>query len=325
MAERGLGVRSRPVPEFLHKHPDLKDLFERIAEEKSLLPAVVEKDYWIMHCLWGLQQSGLRFEMKGGTSLSKGWQVIDRFSEDIDIAFDVLETLSLKGKKAAQVTARKEHFDGLAAKIKIPDIAVERNAALDDEEVKNGAISLRYSSLFAVVAGLRQEVLLEVGFEATAPNEGRDFTSWALERAHAAGIPDLTDNRARGVACFNPEYTFVDKLQTICRKFRQYRDRGHGDVERPRQFLRHYYDLYRLMEVERVQKFIGTKDYLAYRKMKLKVADAAEFDSKNAFILTPELFVEFEKEYPQMNAILIPPYPSFKEIMDRIRKQAPNF
>jgi hypothetical protein len=313
------------VPEFLHKHPDLKDLFEQIADEKSLLPAVVEKDYWIMHCLWGLQQSGLRFEMKGGTSLSKGWQVIDRFSEDIDIAFDVPEKLSLKGKKAAQVTARKDYFDGLAQKIRIPDIDVERNAALDDEEVKNGAISLRYGSLFAAAAGLRQEVLLEVGFEATAPNEGRNFTSWALDRARTVGIPHLTDNRALGVICFNPEYTFVDKLQTICRKFRQYRDRDSKDGERPRQFLRHYYDLYRMLEVERVQKFIGTEDYLVYREKKLKVADAAEFESKKAFKLSPELYEEFEKEYPEMNAILIPPYPSFKEIFERIREQAPNF
>ena len=38
-----------------------------------------------MHCLWGLQQQGFQFELKGGTSLSKGFGIIERFSEDIDI------------------------------------------------------------------------------------------------------------------------------------------------------------------------------------------------------------------------------------------------
>ncbi len=76
------------MPEFLHTLSDVKMLFELIAAEKGLRPAVVEKYYWIMHCLWGLQQVGLQFEMKGGTSLSKGWRVVNRFSEGIDIRFD---------------------------------------------------------------------------------------------------------------------------------------------------------------------------------------------------------------------------------------------
>jgi hypothetical protein len=41
-------------------------------------PALVEKDYWIMHAVFGLKQLGLRFELKGGTSLSKGFGVIPR-------------------------------------------------------------------------------------------------------------------------------------------------------------------------------------------------------------------------------------------------------
>ncbi|MCC2624906.1 MAG: hypothetical protein K0R14_779 [Burkholderiales bacterium] len=72
-------------PIFLHQIPDIKDLIEIVAKERQLLPIIVEKDYWIMHCLWGLQQQDIRFELKGGTSLSKGFNIIDRFSEDIDI------------------------------------------------------------------------------------------------------------------------------------------------------------------------------------------------------------------------------------------------
>jgi predicted nucleotidyltransferase component of viral defense system len=41
-----------------------------------------------MHGLWGLAQQGFTFELKGGTSLSKGFRLIDRFSEDIDILIE---------------------------------------------------------------------------------------------------------------------------------------------------------------------------------------------------------------------------------------------
>jgi predicted nucleotidyltransferase component of viral defense system len=64
---------------FFHSRPDARELFETLAAHKNLPPAVVEKDYWVMHCLWGLKQLGLNFEMKGGTSLSKGWGVIERY------------------------------------------------------------------------------------------------------------------------------------------------------------------------------------------------------------------------------------------------------
>ena len=71
--------------EFLHERPDFSKLIELVSDERNILPQLVEKDYWIMHCLWGLQQCGYDFELKGGTSLSKGFDLIHRFSEDIDI------------------------------------------------------------------------------------------------------------------------------------------------------------------------------------------------------------------------------------------------
>ena len=68
--------------DVLHNHPQFADLIRIVAAEKGIDPGLVEKDYWIMHCLYGLQQLGLTFELKGGTSLSKGFQIINRFSED---------------------------------------------------------------------------------------------------------------------------------------------------------------------------------------------------------------------------------------------------
>ncbi len=62
--------------DYLHNHPEFADLIRIVAQDKGIDPALVEKDYWIMHCLYGLQRLGLNFELKGGTSLSKGFQII---------------------------------------------------------------------------------------------------------------------------------------------------------------------------------------------------------------------------------------------------------
>jgi predicted nucleotidyltransferase component of viral defense system len=70
--------------DYLHNHPQFGELIRIVAEEKGIDPSLVEKGYWIMHCLYGLQQLKMKFELKGGTSLSKGHKIIGRFSEDID-------------------------------------------------------------------------------------------------------------------------------------------------------------------------------------------------------------------------------------------------
>jgi predicted nucleotidyltransferase component of viral defense system len=62
---------------YLYHHKDFVDLIRIVASEQGIAPVLVEKDYWIMHCLYGLQQLGLKFELKGGTSLSKGFGIIN--------------------------------------------------------------------------------------------------------------------------------------------------------------------------------------------------------------------------------------------------------
>jgi hypothetical protein len=276
-----------------------------------------------MHGLWGLQQLGLRFELKGGTSLSKGWRIIDRFSEDIDIRFDPPATLNLKGAKEAHVKARGEFFDALAGKIRIAGLATRRNRAFDDEKARNGGISLQYESRLDALPGLRQEVLLEAGFTRTVPNEPKDFSSWVMDKAREAGL-DIIDNRALAVKCFNPEYTFVDKLQTICRYFRQHRERPQS--VRPRAFLRHYYDVYKLLGVDRVLSFMKTDDYEAYKDDKIGGADLMEFMAREAFLLSNrDTFDLFDREFEAIGALLIGAKPSFTEVARRIREHADQF
>ncbi len=84
------------MAEFLHERRDFGQLIAIVAEQRGIDPVLAEKDYWIMHCLWGLQTQGFRFELKGGTSLSKGFGVIHRFSEDIDIRIEPPDDLQVK-------------------------------------------------------------------------------------------------------------------------------------------------------------------------------------------------------------------------------------
>src|SRR4051794_25095790 len=155
--------------DFLHNHPQFADLIRIVAAEKGIDPALVEKDYWIMHCLYGLQQLGFTFQLKGGTSLSKGHQIINRFSEDIDILIEPPADRDVKtGKnhdKPAHIQSRKDFFDWLVQTIKIDGITkVERDTAFDDVPNYRGAgIRLNYESLTEAMGGLREGVLLEVG------------------------------------------------------------------------------------------------------------------------------------------------------------------
>src|ERR1700679_1382709 len=106
-----------PPENFLHRHPDFSDLIRIVGREYSIAPALVEKDYWIMHCLYGLQQLGMTLELKGGTSLSKGFQIINRFSEDIDIRIEPPSDQDVKTGRnqtsPAQVKTRKDFYDWL--------------------------------------------------------------------------------------------------------------------------------------------------------------------------------------------------------------------
>lgn len=71
----------------LLEHPDFEQAIVRAAEHfksRGLRPALIEKDYYITEALRALvQEAGDKVIFKGGTSLSKGWNLIERFSEDI--------------------------------------------------------------------------------------------------------------------------------------------------------------------------------------------------------------------------------------------------
>src|ERR1700674_3412606 len=133
--------------DFLHNHPEFPELIRIVAGQRGIDPTLVEKDYWIMHGLYGLQQLGLTFELKGGTSLSKGFRIINRFSEDIDIRIEPPKDRDVKTgrnhNKPVHVQSRKEFYDWLAKTIRIDGIEkVERDTAFDTRDLFSGGIRL---------------------------------------------------------------------------------------------------------------------------------------------------------------------------------------
>lgn len=312
-----------PEP-FLHERGDFVDLIRIVADERGLLPGLVEKDYYIMHCLYGLGAQGFGFELKGGTSLSKGFGIIQRFSEDIDIRIDPagapfeVFTVPNQSKKARHIESRREFYDWLAENIHINGIVgVTRDHAFDDEKYRSGGIRLHYESPFGLPVGLKEGILLEIGFDDTTPNMSRTISSWAFDRASEAGVA-VSDNRAIEVSCYHPGYTFVEKLQAISTKFRQQQSTG----ELSPNFLRHYYDISQLLDHPDVTAFIGTPEYHTRKEQRFRKGDKLIISENEAFLLAdPATREQYALAYQATAPLYFSGQPDFGSILDKIGKQ----
>lgn len=271
-----------------------------------------------MHCLWGVQQQGYCFELKGGTSLSKAFGIIERFSEDIDIQIHPSDKNVKTGKnhdKSSHIEGRRNFFDKTAKELKVPNLIFSRDHAFDDvNDMRSAGIRAEYSTHFDPVPGLKEGVLLELGFDQTTPNMLCDITSWAFEKAMQLKLP-VIDNRAKQVACYYPEYTFVEKLQTISTKYRKQQKEN----TMPINFLRHYYDVYKLLENDRVLKFIGSDEYFTHKNNRFRSQDEKDI-SKNPAFTIPHVDVRkfYSDEFKKKSKIYYGKQPEFEEILQRI-------
>lgn len=309
------------MPDFLHARRDFDQLLALVADERGLDPMLVEKDYWIMHCLWGLQAQGFQFELKGGTSLSKGFGVIHRFSEDIDIRIEPPAGMDVKtGRnqdKPAHVVSRRAYYDELAARILIPGVdSVERDTHFDDDKMRSAGIRLMYTPRASALAGVKDGILLELGFDDTAPNRPVTISSWALDVARDRGV-DVFYNRAVAVPCYAPTHTFVEKLQTISTKFRRL-----GEAQAfPGNFLRHYYDVYCLLGLEEVQAFMREPAYQERKAQRFRSGDEQVIARNPAFVLANSAQRErFALEYRKTQALYYQGQPDFDSLVARIHQ-----
>jgi hypothetical protein len=308
------------LPEiYLHEHHDFSDLIRVVAGERRIDPYLAEKDYWLAHCLYGLKRAGYDYQLKGGTSLSKGYGIIHRFSEDIDIHIvppEGMQVRTLKNHdKERDRQSRKDFYDYLSTNIRIPGIVnVERDTMFDAfPKYFSGGIRLYYEAKFPSDGSAKEGVLLEVGYDDIIPNQPLDISSWALDFARAKHF-EIIDNRALQIRCYHPGYTFVEKLQAIVTKYRRHQD---SSDKFPPNFMRHYYDVFCLLHNEQVQAFIGTAEYNEHKKRRFPVIDLQyPLGENDALILAEDARrTLFRKEYERRAALYYQGQPPFDEVM----------
>jgi hypothetical protein len=311
---------------FLHQHKDFKLLLDIVSEEEGVLPGLVEKDYWIKHVLYSMTKLELEFELKGGTSLSKAYKIINRFSEDIDIhikppaSFGINENPN--NKSAKNIAARKEFFDWLATdKLKIDDVSVIRDTEFDDtKSYRNAGIRLHYEPLTEKVNGLKEGILLEVGFDDIIPNEEVTISSWAYDRALSMPGIDIIDNRAVNIKCYHPGYTFVEKLQAIATKYRKEKNNPNERVKA--NFMRQYYDVSCLLDQPRILEFIKTQEYADHKSNHFPKEDLETPLSENeAFLISdPNIRNDFRSRYKLTIPLYYKGQPDFDDLIINIQK-----
>jgi hypothetical protein len=188
--------------------------------------------------------------------------------------------------------------------------SVARDTSVDNKDLFSAGIRLTYKNVVTPVEDLREGVLLEAGFAKVTPNEPRDIISWAYD--YAADKVEIIDNRAKGVACYNPGYTLIEKLQTISTKYRRQQESG----EMPVDFMRHYYDVCRLLQQPSVQAFVGTPEYLKHKDEHFPKADNKNISENVAFHLTDEKTrALYDRAYEAGSALYYQGRPSFAEIL----------
>jgi hypothetical protein len=321
------------MAKYLHEQEDFKDLLLKLEAETGIIPTLLEKDYWLMHVLYGLTKAGYQFELKGGTSLSKGYHIIDRFSEDIDIYihpsgdFSTIET-DLHKSKASHIQKRKDYYDYLRDTIKIDGIVTkDRDTDFDNKvSYKSGGIRLHYDSITEKIEGVKPGILLEAGFDNVTPNKPVTISSWAYDKAIQSGI-EIIDNRAVDIKCYDPCYTFVEKLQTIATKYRkereiQAKEREEGkEINEIPNLMRQYYDVYCLLDNPSVQAFIGSELYLQHKALRFPKPDLAIPIAENdAFLLNDqEIKDRYKARYVATASLYYKGQPDFEEVLKRIR------
>jgi hypothetical protein len=243
-----------------------RDLFLGAAARLGTAVQNVQKDFWVCWTLDalfnGLPAGGPRLLFKGGTSLSKAFGLIPRFSEDIDITVfredlgqpvDVEQLDAMSGKKRrARLDAiraacqayiagpLREQFVGLAAAA-MPEGRFRVELDADD---KDGQTLLFWYPEVAVGAGdyIRSAVKIEAGAKsALDPHVAAVVAPYV-----AQDLPDL-DLAVANIITVKPERTFWDKV-IIVHGLRQWYDRR-GELRHGGQRVsRHYYDLHQLMQ-----------------------------------------------------------------------------
>lgn len=239
---------------ILHKSPqEFKDAIEAAAQHLKMRPVFIEKDYWVCYILKNLSTSEFadKVVFKGGTSLSKAYSCIERFSEDIDLA--VLSPADYSGNKL-KILLKKltekitEGLKNIPAHPLEKKIGMIRATAYEYDKVTG-------ETNFGVV---KDYILVEINcFADPVPYNTRSIQTYVAEFLNEIGSTDLiTDYQLQpfNIQVLSLERTYFEKVLSVNRLSYE----GIGAIQEK---IRHFYDIHQLHNHPGLKDKILTAQY----------------------------------------------------------------
>jgi hypothetical protein len=250
---------------------DFAGAVDNAARELRLAAEFVEKDYWVTQVLRALHTHyGGWFVFKGGTSLSKGYNLIERFSEDVDILVNPAKDDSARSREHLLLA-----MTGRVA----TELGVESIAARDPGRGKfaHRADVLVYPRLprrRTVVMPIEDRgVLLETGFAGgNWPTEMVEVTP-ILCRPLGIDPAEFDDTAAFSIPALKPARTLLEKL-SLLHHVAQAHERGETPDVR---CGRHYYDIYRLLNHAPTRKVLDDREEFSRIMSEMEQISAQHF------------------------------------------------
>ena len=247
----------------LYEHADFRQLIVRVANERNVTEAWVEKDYYLTEVLRLIAQTYPKETvLKGGTSLSKGWQLLERISEDIDLFLDPEAFPAPPRKPMIGAKTIDKKFSRLKETIKAhPALAHERINVYGGFGRED---RFRYKPLFAGAPfTITPSVLLEAGIQSgRQPLEVRSISSLLAQYLSKHGKSAIAeDTTPFDMQVLHFRRTFVEKMFAIHGKVVRFTQDG----SRIGRAARHYADLYVLAAQADVRTMLGQTEYADIR------------------------------------------------------------
>ncbi len=313
------------------------DLFNQITVATGLPPFAVEKDAWVTLSLRMLFSSELKSHIvfKGGTSLSKCYNLIKRFSEDIDFSInrDFLGFSGVLTKGQIRKLRKASHNFILN---KLPDILLSELKKYGIEkkhfniEVPNTKISdqdpetvlINYTSVFDKESYLSPRVQIEIGARALMePFEEKEINSIIDSNIVDA---DFTEEKFK-VNTVIPSKTLMEKLILLHEEFNKPYDKI-----RYHRMSRHLYDIVQIMETDYYEEAKKNKklfkDICAHREMftPLKPMGTVDYNKltfENVKIIPPKEFIaKYRSDYKEMQSTMFyDESPDFDEVISKMK------
>ena len=320
------------------KNPDdnLKVLFSQVSVRCGLSPAIVEKDFWVcwmLDYLFARSPWTRQLAFKGGTSLSKAYGLIKRFSEDIDLILDwrllgygVREPWEDRSNTQQDLFNERanERSAAFLRDVFVPhvksDLERELGRALDIamDEYDPNTVVFRYPCAFSDESILR-EIRLESGaLAAWTP------AAYHAVRPYAADYyPQIFKNAETQVYTVEPERTFWEKVTILHREAMRTPERG----LMPSRYSRHYYDLWCMIRAgtkDAALKKLDLLDEVVSFKRKFYRCSWARYEqatSKEIRLMPPEhALSDLKEDYRHMQNMIFGPRPPFEDILAAIQE-----